>query len=245
MKYIKSFEYFDTEELKGKGLPPDFKKMVELEPYKNKFEYGLYAGNSFDLNNAINHIEHNRYDRHGILEYLYKILIKEIPEVKTFVLNEYNTYEYEVLNFRKNKIIVFPGLDDDYSTKIEFSIKVHMLDDEILEYEKDKFKLFFSPSITTTRISANMADLGGIKSTKRFDGSVEISDEECDNVLKKLDKLLYGKPDKEDAYFSKVFKISENNLTVEELVKLIPKIKENLYKFKNYIKNKYEFNPIN
>lgn len=241
MKYLKTFEQYDSEELRGK-IGDTFNKdalkdLVKLEPYKNKFNYGSYHGkDSGYLNDLIYNAMHGKIDTTGMIEEIYKLLLKEIPEFRTYKIEKEHFEDNNFfLNLKKEIPIKKSKLDDEYSIKINLWIKYHTKNDDIFSYEEDKILVLFVPDITVTRTSYPL-----YKNDKNNDlGEIE-SDNGMDNFINKLQKKLYGKPDKEDMEFIKKFEINKDNLTLGNFLKLLPTIKNNLKDFSHYVNYKYD-----
>lgn len=238
--HIKKFnELYDSEDAKKLKIShEELKKMVAMG-YEHSFEPGKWHGkNSADLNIAIgnNTYNSNKFDKFGILDVLYKKILKSIPDLNKFKLVSDGFDNDKKFSFNREIILDVPNLDDNYSIKINLWFNYKFKDDDVFEDEKaNTINLLFVPSITTTRTSIGLEEIGGIE----LNSANDISDDEVTRVFYKLDKALYGSPDKEDDELKRKFKVSRTGISIDELVKTLPEIKDKLGKFSIFIKGKY------
>lgn len=251
-------EQFDSPEGKEKWgdiSQDDLKGFANLEPFKNKFEYGAYMGkDSAILNQHLYDAASGEYDSIGFVEGIYRVLTKEIPGLKTFIVNtQHFQSKTHYLNLKKTVPIYGQNLSDEFSAQANIWVTYNTKDDDILDYQEDRLNLLVTTNVTTTRTSVSLADMPDKdKEGPAFkDVAIKMSGEEIDwksaesqeslnNLMDRLSNLLYGSPDKEDEHFYSKLKISKNNLTVDELVNTIPQIEKNLKFFDNYVQRKYE-----
>lgn len=247
---IKKFnELYDSEESKKKISKDELKKMVAMD-YEHSFEPGKWHGkNSADLNIGINDLKYGpkytKFDRHGILDVMYKKAINIVPELKKFTLQEGNLKGERAFVFNREVILNVDNLDDNYSIKMNLWVDYYFTDDDIFDDRKEgTISVLFAPQITTTRISAGLEDIGGIKTTKKCDGGscedgIDISDDEVTRVMFKLDKLLSGAPDKEDKEKRKEFYLSKDGLSMEGYENTLREVRNILKRFETYVYGKY------
>jgi hypothetical protein len=242
MKYLKKFENFDTEELKnrvGDKFDKDLlKDLVDIELFKNKFNYGGYHGvDSGYLNDLLHQAKYGKLDSYNLIEELYKVLIKEIPEFKQFGVNKYKSIDEQTFSLSLNHEVEIKNenLDNNYSVKINLYIAYHLKSDEIFNYKKDKIQVLFSTKILPTKQGGNLFDIITPKQLNSIDNDKGLVD-----VMNTLQHKIYGSPDKDDKINDELYTISRNNLTIESFIKLIPKLKENLINYINIVENKYD-----
>jgi len=258
-RYI--FEQFDSpedrEKFKNSFSKADLAKMVDLKDYQNKFSYGNYRGkDSADLNQKITDVMYGDFDAIGFTEMAYKIIIKEIPQLKSFIINdEHFESKTHYLNLQKEIPLHDKNLDDEYSVKVNIWLAYNTKDDDILDYKENTFHFLFTPSIVVTRTSIGLHNLpdtdkkgpafGDMKTCKNCSGEEEINwddvdnDKALDNLMGRLNKILGGRPDKEDEHFYNKLKIKIDNITIQDLPSILPELKKNLFFFNKYVSNKY------
>jgi hypothetical protein len=238
-KYI--FENFDTQEDKERYSKffskQELDKMTDLKDYENNFRYGAYHGkDSVDLNDKIHNAMYpENFDAIGAKEIMYKIMLKEIPQLKTFKVNE-NHFQSKVhyLNLQK-EVHINKKLDDDYSIKINLWLTYIAKEDELMDYRENTFKFLFTPNITVTRTSIGLHELDKNEDIlKNID-----NDKELNKFMNTLSKKLYGSPDKDDSLINKNLSISIDNISIEDFKEILILVKQNLEIFNKYIKRKY------
>lgn len=210
----------------SKGEIERMSKISSDDPFDpSKVQRSGYRGsddpqkNLSDLQDKLMDIESKRPD-YGVIEYLYSIATKIIPRIKGF--------NKEVDTQEKDKKIVFhhevpidvKGLDDEYAINMEFALEYEFEGDEDLDKPEGSIWVFFSPNITTERESVDMSKTG--------------------SDVEKIQRLLYGTPDKEDEYFKKKYAVSEQVTTFDELKSAMGGVKENINAFSGYVKDKYD-----
>lgn len=243
------FEQFDDPELKKRvGHIFTKKELADLaknEPYKNKFQTGAYHGrDSAELNKKISQATTTYKDKDaiGLTEIAYRLLTDEIPGIKKYKVNDLGTNNVHALHLKNTVKLPGEKLDDDYSAKVDIWITYYPEEDDILEYEKDKFKFLMAPKITTSRVGVGLHELPAIdkgeEGMKDLENALE-SEENFDKFMSRLSKVLGGSPDKEDEYFNKKSYMSVRNITLDEFLELIPEIENKLRFFNKYVQNKY------
>lgn len=236
MKHLKHFENYDMPELKNVITDKEYKDLTtnELIPYKNKvipdFYHGSASGVSV-LNDEIdNLLKKESGSIYGISEALYKKLLKEIPEFKTFKIKNIVENDKFGIHLIKNTKLK----ETKFDAEINLWIYYHRKTDNLLDYKKGEIRLLYTCGLRPTLKSINLTDDDSFKKAVQSN-----SDKNINNLIDSIQNKLYGHPDKEDEYLYKKLEISNNNLTIESFVKKLPKIKYNLDYFKNYIANKY------
>ena len=244
--FLKTNEQFDSPDAKKRfgSIPQaEINKIVDIQPYKNQFNSNTYQGNmGGDLHDLIDNTMHANKDSdaYASIEFLYRTLIKEIPEFKSFKIEtthmESKTHYLMLVN---NIQIKDKTLNDDYSVKVQLWIKYHVKSDKYLDYKKDRIYLLFAPQITVTRTGIGMRDIGTV-----FPPNGEVNDNFVDDFLGKTNKLLYGSPDDEDDYMEEKYKLSYKNLQLDTFNKILPILRTKLFEFNKYVKNKYNISVI-
>lgn len=244
MKHLKRFnELYDSDDAKKlKVSPEELKKMTAMD-FEHSYEPGKWVGkNSADLNIGISNYKYSdkvtKFNRYGILDVLHNKIIKAIPDIVKFKLNTDGLDSERKLSYNREIILDVPNMDDDYSIKMNLWIEYIFSEDDILGYKENTIRLLFYPEITTTRVSVDLNDIGGIKSVGA-DNGVDISDDEVSRVLFKLNNLLDGAPDEEDINKRKEFYIDKSNLSLDEFEKALSQVKNSLNRFSSYIYGKY------
>jgi hypothetical protein len=235
MKHIKEFKQFVNENYDSPTdrehniTNDELNRMVDLDTFGNKFEYGFYNGkNSADLNNLLNKVRFNEVDEYGLLEAIYGYLIKEVPFFKKFKIN--NSFEHKTFDLHLSyDTKIKKELDDDYSVKIDLNLTYHKNDDDIFDYKKDKFNIWLFQTIKPTRTSIDLS-----KEIPNF------TNKDTGDLVDIIQKMGYGTPDTEDKYANEKYKLMLDNLTIEEFVKNIPKIKTKIAEFSKYVYSKYD-----
>ncbi len=236
LNHLKRFnELYDSPDAKKlKVSPEELKKMVAMD-FEHGHEPGKWVGkNSADLNVGMHDYKYGKFDRYGILDELHKNITQAIPEIKDkFKLNTDDIDSEEKFSYNMEIPLDYPGLDDDYSIKMNLYIGYNFKDDEIFEEELEgTINLLFSTQIITTRTSIGAEGLGG------FNKDAD-EDKEIDRAHKSLQKALYGTPDDEDKRVSSSYEISENGLSLNKFKSILPKVRENLHEFVKYVDYKY------
>ncbi len=245
MKHLKKFnELYDSEESKKEISKDELKKMVSMDFDHAYSKYNYMGENPAELNRKTREYtygdSHTKFDRYAILDEIYKKSIKIIPELKKFKFKEGHLKGQKAFVFNREIILNVPNLDDNYSIKINVWVDYNFKDDDIFDESKEgTINLLFYPDITTTRTSIGLEDIGGVKTTKKDDGSADIDDEEIGRVMFTLNKALYGAPDGEDDKLRRKFKISKKGISMDEFRKSMLEIKQKLKDFENYIYAKY------
>lgn len=142
MKFLKTFEQFDSPDLKGKfkNVEGELKDLANPKEFKNKFKYNFYNGeNSYILNQALFDAEMGHYNTYGLLEQIYNVLIQEIPDIEKLEIEDHFYDKNQKLSLGKKV-----ELDDGRNVIIELVVNFNVKDDEIFEYKKDTINLFFS-----------------------------------------------------------------------------------------------------
>ena len=231
-------EHYDSPDIAKLNLSDEeIRKMVDLEPYKNKFQHGSYTGdeNSAILNDLINKIEFNEMDEYGLVEYLYRMLIKEIPFFKEFDMNKHRYSDKSFILHLDYENEIKKNLDQKYSVKIEFVLEYLRKDDDILDYKKDTLKLWVFPVIKPmVNGGIGLFDKGEKKLRDKF------KNDDIDGAIDYLQHRLYGTPDEEDKFNNEKFKFIKTNISIEEFINIIPNLKSTLDKFSNYVYAKYD-----
>jgi hypothetical protein len=230
-------ESADMPELVGKFSPEELKQMAKLEPYKNKFEKGTYHGKgSGDLNTNIDFARYSKNEFYGMVEELYKVTMKNIPEFKNFKQREHANEPLLEMNIEKNTKLEGVG-DDDYSVKIGMHATWRDKNDDLMDYKKGQIWVLFTPNITVTRTHFDLNDIA--QKRKRRAGT------DMEGLMGDLQKKGYGNPDDEDKYYFEKLKVDTTVNSMDEYVKVVlPKVRENLIAFAKYCKNKYNVNVL-
>lgn len=254
MKYLKTFEHFDTPELRDTVSDDEYKELTaKLEPYKNKFQVGTYHGQgSSELNFGMSQSTYKEHhDMYGITESLYERLIKEIPEFKNFTLN--SNIESESFGIHLLKREKLQGTR--FNAEVEMWLKYHVKGDKILDYKKGKIYVLFVCGLRPdhSKLSSLFGDPKGDeldKETNRsfvdmvkkdnFETEIKLDDKKMDDFMKKISEKTYGHPDDEDKFQYENLQIYKKNLTIDSFLKIIPKMKKNYEFFQNYLRNKYK-----
>lgn len=239
MKHLKTFEYYDSEiEQEFTNLSKkDIEQMAYPDDIKGMFRYGLYAGsNSVYLNDIINDVmrsSSNTKDTFAIMDESYRILVNKIPILRTFEKNkEHFEDNASYLNLKKSVDIIVKNTE--YVAECSIYVVYHKKDDDLMEYQKDKLKFGFFVGIKPKKKSISLYDTDIIGALDSGD------DENFDNALSKLGKMMYGSPDKEDSTFTDSLTIMENNIELKDLHQIGNRVKDHLMKFNMYITDKYK-----
>lgn len=261
MKYLKSFEHYDSPELKGSFSDEEIKKLAFADdPYSKsgfkRFRHGFYAGDkpSGNLNDLMDKSYLKRSD-YGISDYLYKELIKNIPDFKDYELKNYDDfYDGKIgLHLKKQKKLEGTRFNAEAEIWVYFRSKGN----KILNYKKGKIYLLFTcglrpdhskstslfgnPKGSDLDKELNNSFVDMIKPEKgETETGVNIDDKKFDTFLKKLNDIGYGHPDDEDENLHNRLMISHKNLSMSTFLKVLPKVKNNLDYFKKYLENKYK-----
>jgi len=251
----------------------DLADLAKLKPHQNKFSYGGYHGkDSADLNKVINQRATSwgakELDTQAIAEVAYRLLTKDMPFLKDWKLKEgsaENPAHY--LNVQKEVPIPDPEdkLDRPWQAEVNIWVVYFAKPDEIMEEDEGKLKVLVSMQIRSQEKGGLLWDIGKnskkwgnkkteFKPTKKkggcAEGECEIdfndaeNEKQMDDLMDKLQDMMYGQPDKQDEKISKDLKIYERNITLEEFNDLLPKIEKNLKNFNNFLKYKYEISIL-
>lgn len=226
-------EHYDSPDAAKLNLSDEeIRKMVDIQPYKNKFDSNFVnSQNSAELGDLIYKIKYNHDSGYGLIEYIYRYLIEEIPFLKEFENRKGFSDLTYVLNLNYEKEIE-KNLDQKYSAKIQFHIEYKKHDDEILDYKKDTLTVGLYPSIKPTKQSFGLFDDDSINKDFKKDN--------FDDAIDKIQHKMYGAPDEEDRYFNDKFQYRKENISVDEFIKCIPEIKDIFNKFSKYMYVKYD-----
>lgn len=262
MKYLKTFEQFDTPELKGTFTPKDIRGMTFAQspwegPYR-KFQYGSIGGDepSYNLNHWINQVSYKNAD-YGIGDVLYEILKKYVPDFKDFEMKDHSDFGDGKIGIWLKKEVKLQG--SRFNAESEIWVYYHSKSNKWLDYKKGKIYVLFVCGLRPTEKSFDL--MGGSKKQnteednevrKAFtdmikpsctgcsgEEEIELDDKGFDNFMYKLGDILSGHPDKEDEELYKRLQVYYKNLTMDSFVKSLSKVKNNLDYFKKYVKNKY------
>ncbi len=246
------------------------KDLVKNEPHKTRYETGSYHGkDSGDLNNLVNQAmtKRGKYvetDAQGTNEVIYRLLTKEIPFLKDWKVKAGGSIgdnPVHHLNIQKEIPIPDPNdeLDRPFQAEANIWVTFFAVDDEILEEDEGKLKLLLSLQVRGQEKGGLMWDIG--KDSKKWraretkfkpkkgecdgeDCGVDFeeahNEEELDNLMNKMQDIMYGQPDEQDTKISKEVAISERNISLEELNEIIPEIKTSIEYYNNFLKAKYD-----
>jgi hypothetical protein len=234
-------------------------------PYR-KFQQGFYAGGgSNDLNNSLSDAKQKGYgSMYGISDYLLNELRKAVPDFKDYKLDEYKDmysdfYDGKLgLHLKKEKKLESTRFD----AESEIWVYYHTKGNKWLDYKKGKIYVLFTCGLRPTEKSFDL--MGGSKkestpeddvvrksfsdmiTTKpsscpdcKDEDEIELDDKGFDKFCSSLNDVLYGHPDKEDENLHNKLQIYKKNLSIENFLKTLPKVKENINFFKRYLLNKY------
>lgn len=246
-------EQYDSPEYKKFDFSKDdMRQMAFAEPYEkgksaNLFKHGLYHGKgSGELNNLVSQatLYNKDYNAIGVMENLYRILVKFIPAFKQFEIITFVDSPITHLHLQKEIILKDEVSGEENRVSIDLWIVYHIKGDKIFNYKKDKIKILFSPSISNTKKSYNAKALDMIDFDKKIPSfsaeNYEITDKDIDKLMDNLKKSLHGGADNLDLQILKSIRIDHTNLTFNSFVKLIPKLKTNLDKFTTYLHHRYD-----
>jgi hypothetical protein len=265
MKYLKSFEHYDSPELKGSFSDEEIKKLAfSDDPYSKsgfkRFQHGFYAGDkpSGNLNDLMSksYLKNSDY---GISDYLYKELIKNIPDFKDYKLTNYDDFYDGKVGLHLKKQEKLEGTR--FNAESEIWVYFHSKGNKTFSYKKGKFYLLFTCGLRpdhskSTSLFGNpkgddlekelnnsFADMIKPCTTgceKDPETGVDFDEKKFDNFLKKLNDIGYGHPDDEDEKLHDRLMIYHKNLSISTFLKILPKVKNNLDYFKKYLRNKYK-----
>lgn len=224
-------ENYDSPDAAKLNLSDDeIRNMTHIEPYKNQFDSNFFDGqNARELHDLIHKVKYNEDSVNAAVEYIYRYLIQEIPFFEEFEKNVGFDSELFKLNLSYEDEIK-KDLDDQYSVRIEFHIKYHKTNDDIMDYEKDRVNIWMFPNIKTSRKSLDLAN----------DKDINLDPNNLDGAIDIIQKKLYGTPDKQDELLNKQFKYMKDNIHINDFDKCIPEIKKKIKDFANYVYAKYD-----
>lgn len=235
-------QYDSPDQKKYNFSKDDFKQLAFADPYEkdksaNLFRHGLYHGKgSVELNNLISQAElyQDHYDAVATMDRLYDLATKAIPILKEFKLDDF--YTRDKLHFQKRNSIKDEYVEKDIIVSTDLWIAFQIKGDKDFGRIKNRIRVLFSPSME----SSKMLSRDTFDKSKNIPGFT-ISDEELsqeENIPNT--KSLINIPDEEDIYMMKKVRISEENLTLKQFIKLLPKLKANIEEYTNYLHTKYE-----
>lgn len=264
MKYLKTFEQFDSPELKGTFTPKDIRGMTFANsPWSGtyrSFNLDSFGGDepSYNLNHMISQVRFKNAD-YGIGDVLYDILKKYVPDFKSFKMEDHSDFSDGKIGIWLKKEVKLEGTR--FNAESEIWVYYHSKGNKWLDYKKGKIYLMFVCGLRPTEKSFDLMG-GSKKQTTEEDNEVrqsftdmiksspsckscgseeieELDDKGFDNFMGKLNDILYGHPDDEDKALYKKLEVYYKNLTMGSFVKSLTKVKDNLDYFKKYVKNKY------
>lgn len=163
MKYIKTFEYFDSPELKGKFTPDEIKGLSSAKsPWDGvggyrQFQQGSYGGDkpSAELNDLIHQARFKGYDSmYGVSEYLLKMLYKGVPDFKSYKYENDDDFGEGKLGIHLKKAVKLTGTRFDAESEIW--IYYHTKRDKIFDYDNGKIYLLYTCGLRPTKKSFDL-----------------------------------------------------------------------------------------
>jgi hypothetical protein len=257
---MRFFENYDDFSIKGKLTDAEIKRMAKANftdkiedrgntAFSHKFFNTPDNGN---LNIAMSNSTYNKMDYDGRLHMIEKELKKKVPflhnaEIKYTQDHPANgTFNLRFEKTNSNAVSNEKGLtfDADFS----LSIRLNYKDDDIMDVKKNTYKILLSTSITTSDDSINRANRydenGKSGFSEMLSKMVNASDDQVDDLINSIGEFMYGSPDKQDANFAKQNQLNVDGIKPEDLMHLVPEIKNRISRYVAYMYYKYDINIV-